>query len=194
MGTPIMYKATPLNEGLLTLLNQKNEENDMLRIETNQLMQKIQTNEIELKPESEESEFVITSELNLYSKHFEEQIKAGQSTEDFIATTAAFKKLLSNDYENFKMLLGRGVKIRVITEMEVREAPSVHSKIKELGKTRLFKLKFFKKDAPVCMAIIDNKAVNCQISTDLLPNLWSNNPQILKIVSGYFEWLWSKAK
>jgi sugar-specific transcriptional regulator TrmB len=194
LGTPIMYKGTPLKEGILTLLKQKNEENDMLKIETNQLLSKIQENEIEVKPEAEESEFVITSELNLFSKRFEDQIKVGQATENFVSTTVAFKKLLTSEYETFKTLLGKGVKIRVITEMEIREDPSVQSKIKELKKNQLFKLKFTKHDAPLCMAIIDNKTVNCQTSDELVPNLWSNNTQILKVVSGYFEWLWSKAK
>jgi sugar-specific transcriptional regulator TrmB len=193
LGTPIMYKAVPLKGGLLTLLEQKSEENDLLKIQTNELLRKIQDSEIEVKPELEESEFIITSELNLFSKHFEAQIKAGSVKEEFIATAPVFKKLLINEYENFRSLLERGVKIWVLTEKGIREDPSVRSKIKELKKNRLFRLKYVN-EVPVCLAIIDNKAVNCQISTDLLPNLWSNNPQMLKIFSGYFELQWNKTR
>jgi sugar-specific transcriptional regulator TrmB len=193
IGTPIMYKAIPLKEGFLTLLKQKNEENCTLEIETDQLLQRIKENEIEVKPEFEESEFIITSEANLYSKHFETQIKAGEASLDFIVTTEAFKKLLSNDYENFLTLLTKGVTIRIVTEIKASEENSIRGKIKELKKNNL-KLKYTKKDAPLCMVIIDNKAVNCQISDQLVPNLWSNNAQLLKIVRGYYEWLWNKAK
>jgi len=192
LGTPIMYKALPLKEGFLKLLQQKTEENDMLKIQTDELVKKIQNTKIEAKLETEESEFIIISEINLLSKHFEDQLKAGLSKEKFIVTAPLFKKLLINDYEKFKILLERGVKIYILTEKGTDDDPNVQSKIRELKKNQLFKLKYTKK-VPACFAIINDRSVICQISAaELLPNLWSNNPQILKIFSGYFQLLWNK--
>ena len=192
LGTPIMYKALPLKEGFLKLLQQKTEENDLLRIQTDELVKKkIQNTKIEAKIETEESEFIIISEINLLSKHFEDQLKARLSNEKFIVTAPLFKKLLINEYEKFKILLERGVNIFILTEKGTDD-PSVQSKVRELKKNRLFKLKYTKK-VPACFAIINDRSVICQISAaELLPNLWSNNPQILKIFSGYFQLLWNK--
>ena len=100
--------------------------------------------------------------------------------------------MLIKEYEKFKILLERGVKIYILTEKGTDDDPNVQSKIRELKKNQLFKLKYTKK-VPACFAIINDRSAICQISAaELLPNLWSNNPQILKIFSGYFQLLWNK--
>lgn len=44
------------------------------------------------------------------------------------------------------------------------------------------------------MLISDNSKLNTQISDGAVPSLLSNNKQVVKIATAYFETLWNKAE
>lgn len=44
------------------------------------------------------------------------------------------------------------------------------------------------------MAIFDNKEVNIRVSDTLVPFLWTNNPNVVKLAEIYFENMWNNAQ
>jgi sugar-specific transcriptional regulator TrmB len=189
---PTMYKASPLKEGLSILLQQKTEEHGELQKKTKALLSNFQENNIGIALEREDLQFVIASEKKLFLKRFEKAINAGQMSEDFIGTAAGFKNMLSCNLQDFKRAMGRGVKIRAITE-KAENQESIPRIVQDLKKNPLFKLKYTSDQCPVSMMICDNKEVNIHISDRPESSLCSNNPHVVKLAAICFESLWNKA-
>ena len=89
-----------------------------------------------------------------------------------------------------------GIKIRVITDKPDDEK-SVSDTIRHLKKYPAFKIRY-SLDPPTAIILVSDKEeawVSTCAKTELTKgcSLWTNNPCILSILQGYFEFLWLKS-
>ena len=120
-------------------------------------------------------------------------IDAAQKSECVLCTKEdARKGSLFYHFQHIKSAIKRGVKIRLLTDKAEDEA-IITKYAKELTKTPFFERKYIDAPVPVSMIIFDDREVNIRLSTNVVPSLWSNNSEVVKIAAGYFDELWSKA-
>ncbi len=192
IATPTMYQAIPLRISLLTLIQQKIEENAELQKKAKALIYDFEENNSGIELKEDEPQFIITSERSIFRKRIAESTDAAQTSTDAIYSLEGFRAILFNHRKYLKRALRRGVKIRVIIEKP--ENQQLTKRIAhDLMKDPSFKLKYTSAHAPVCMVIFDSKEVNVRISDGAVPSLWSNNPNIVNLAVSYFDELWNKA-
>jgi sugar-specific transcriptional regulator TrmB len=187
LSNPTKYKAVPLKLGLSTLLQQKTQENTELLEETKALLSHIPEKTANHR-DKDDSQFIITSEFKLFSKRLNKSISDTKSSIDFVMP----QRVLYEHAQQFKKAMERGVKIRVVLTM-VDKSQLVQETVGNLNKNLFFQLKYTPEQV-VCMLISDNNELNTQISDGAVPSLLSNNKQVVKIATTYFEALWDKAQ
>jgi sugar-specific transcriptional regulator TrmB len=191
IAKPTMYKATPLNKGLSTLLQNKTENHIELQKKTNTLINNFKKDNRGIKLQENESQFIITSEKSLFHKKIKNGIDAAQTSVDTIYSREGFKALLFHHRQCIKRAMNRGVKIRVITEKPENQT-SVLRTVQDLTANPLFKLKYASSFSQIGMVIFDNKEVHLRIADGAVPSFWSNHPNLVKLSASYFEGLWNK--
>jgi sugar-specific transcriptional regulator TrmB len=192
LGRPTIYKALPLKEGLSSLLQRRTEENVELQRKTKALVQNLQEIDLGNTFSDENFQFIITSEKTLFRKRFETCVNLAKTKIDIILTKHVFGEMVFHHLQSFENAKRKGVEIRVITNGDkdgtIPEEPQV------LTNNHLFKVKYLPTHVPVTMAIFDDNELNMRISDDLVPNLWSDNPMIVKLAKNYFNEIWNKKR
>jgi len=189
---PTLYKALPLKEGLSILIQRRTKKNLELQNKTRALIQNLQKDNLRNTVQEENSQFIITSETTLFRKRIDRCIQKAQTSIDIVISPKIFDGMIFYHFKNLKKALGKSVKIRVTTEKIEKETPPRN--IGVFKKNPFFICKYLFSSIPVTMALFDNKEVNIRISDNLVPNLWSNNPEIVKLAASYFDEMWNRAK
>jgi|GEM_PF-1415706 sugar-specific transcriptional regulator TrmB len=191
VSNPTMYESVSLKQGFSMLLSQKTQENTDLQIETQALLNSIQEENF-TKFSEKESQLVITSEIRLFTKKFDQALRETQRTIDLVCINRDFPKLLFNHLQGFKEAMNKGVRIRMVIEkVEIQSFIEIFEGLK---RSPLFSLKYTSEHTPVCMLICDDRKVTMQLSDAVVPSLFSNNRQIVKVASSHFKRLWSEAE
>jgi sugar-specific transcriptional regulator TrmB len=193
IGTPILYKATPLKEGSLMLLQKRTKEHTTLQEKIKLLLNSNQEGNINTIFHEENSQFIITSERKLFLKKMEKSASEVQLSENDILPSDGVKTMLFYHSQSLKRAMARGVKIRIITERSEGKSTRNEQAIK---KNPLFELKYSSTPIPVVMVIFDSKEVNIRVSDRdaVVPSLWTNNPNVVKLAEIYFENTWNNAQ
>ena len=189
---PTKYKATPIKIGFSTLLQQRIIHDAELQKKTSELLKSLQEDKIKKEPTSEESQFIITSEMSLLFKKLMKSTQDSKISIDSLGSWASFEGVVSEGVKEFKKAMERGVKIRSITEKPDDEK-ILNRCIKTLRKNPLYELRFVSTPAPSTLVIIDKKELNIGISNNAVCSLWSNNPAIVALAINYFEDIWHRA-
>lgn len=116
IATPTLYKATPLKEGSFTLFQKRTEEHTALQEKIKLLSDNDKERDINAIVDEETSQFIITSERNLFLKKMEKAISELQLSDNTVIKSDGLKTMLFYHYQQLKRAMGRGVKIRIITE------------------------------------------------------------------------------
>ncbi len=201
LAAPIRYQAIPLKSGMAVLFQNKTKEYHELKNKTTSALNTLQERDaIEVfqnEPKDEEDQLLITSETTLLLKKLEKENRTAQKSIDTSGTWKELKPALYNYLQwEFRKIMKKGVKIRVITE-EHEKDKSIQRTIKALEKDPLFKIRYVTAPIMLRTAIYDKKHVNMYLGTsseDLVPSLWSNNSRLVKIMSDNFEELWNTAR
>ena len=187
-----MYKATPIKEGLSTLLQNKKEE----YIETEKQVKKMVNNFCENEKQNispENSQFIITSKLTLVFKMHEKLADKAKKSIAWIAPLKISEKTLFHNQPYLKQAIGRGVKIRIIAEKVKGEEND--EKAKSLSENSLFELRYLPETAiDFGMHIFDRQEVTLAISGKPIPSLWTNNAHVTNLAEAYFEKMWNNAQ
>jgi sugar-specific transcriptional regulator TrmB len=189
---PNLYTALPLKEGLTLLIQERKEESYELEKKTRGLMQNLEYNHLRKAFQEENDQFVITSSLKLFRKRFEKYIQAAQSRVDVILSSKVLKGMLFHHSKCLQSSMAQGLKIRVLIEKAKERKEPID--IEAFEKNSLFVAKHVFVSAPITMALFDEKEVSIRISKDLVPSLWSNNPEIVQLAASYFNEMWNKAE
>jgi sugar-specific transcriptional regulator TrmB len=190
IAKPTIYRATPIKDGLSVLLQNRQKETSDLKKKTASLMKTFHAQNVKTAHQTEEPQFILTSELTRFIRMHEKLYLKTQKSTD--AIFPFFPTITTKNFDvipQFKKMTTRGVKIRLITQME-KEASK---KLQGLEKNPLFEIKYLKAPPHFGMHIFDKKEVTLEVSMqDFLPSLWSNNPTVVELAVNYFNELWSK--
>jgi sugar-specific transcriptional regulator TrmB len=191
LGRPTIYMALPLKEGLTLLIQRRKMENTELEKKTNALIQNLPDEDTEKDFQKANSKFIITSEVALFRKRFERFIQTAQSKIDVVASPVVLEGMLFHHFEELKEALAKGVEIRLITEKTDNRTTLRNMEVYK--KKQLLKIKHLVTSVPVTMALFDGKEVNLRLSKELVPSLWTNNPEVVKLAASYFEDMWRRS-
>lgn len=185
-----VYTAVRLREGVLGLLQQKVEENAVLQEKTHKLIESFDEDFAGAAFREVHSQFEVTSEREVLLQKASASTNAARKSQDAILWSAGFKVMFSYGAQDVKGALGRGVRIRVITEEP--ENPQAARDMLCGFEHPLLTVKYVPSPVPICMMIFDDKEVHLRITEDLVPSFWSNNPHIINLSRTYFDEIWNK--
>lgn len=197
IGKPTMYKATPMKQGYHLLLESKKQRHLELQRNAMKVINSLdESNNFKPTPEDVKPQFVINYSEELLAKWFHEITNSVQTNLDVMCKWKFLRFKLFNEGQNFRGVVGRNVKIRIITEKRENDK-SVQKIVENLRQNPLFEMRFLFEPLPVEMTISDETEGGLCTAPPPdnrgVPCLWSNQPQFLKVLSGYFESMWEKA-
>jgi sugar-specific transcriptional regulator TrmB len=190
IGKPTTYIATPLRDTLAVLLEKQQEKVSDLLTKQNWLINNFHMDKgSEKKDYENDAQFMITSEITLFSKLAEKLLAKSQESIDIIVP------FVSHEFARYWLQLNDAIakkpslKVRLITEKkeQMKMLP------RELLETPNFKLKYAKDHFQFGVTIFDRKETMIAISENGLPSLWSNNQCIVSLVNNNFNLMWQKA-
>jgi sugar-specific transcriptional regulator TrmB len=192
IGTPILYKATPLKEGSSMLLQKRTNEHTTLQEKIKVLLNSDQERNINSMVHEETLQFIITSERKLFVKRLEKAFLEAKTCE-MIFPARGLKSMLFNSFQCLKMAIKKGTKIRIITEKT--EGTLISNKLQTLKKNPLFEIKFASSPIDCGIIIFNNEEVNMRISSSgEVPSLYTDSPQLVKVAQMIFEGMWNDAQ
>jgi sugar-specific transcriptional regulator TrmB len=190
IANPTMYKTVPLKNGLSMLLQQRRKEHAELQKKTKTLLNSFQMNNNETILQEDEPQFIITSEKDLLMERLGKALDSAQTSQDVICSEEGACAGFFYHRQHIKRAIKRGVQIRLITD-KTGNAEAIPRDLQEL---KNFECKYTSAPVPVSILIFDHKEVNIRMSTDMVPSLWSNNSEIVKLSTNYFDEMWKKAQ
>jgi sugar-specific transcriptional regulator TrmB len=191
IGKPITYKVTPLRDALGILLERQQEKVADLQTKQDWMMTHFCfDNQGEKRSCEDDSQFMITSELTLFSSVHQ---KLFLKTEESIDISVPF---ISEKFLKYWVQLGdviakkKKLKVRVIAPENSKEVKMLPRKLLDAPN---FQLKLAKDPFAFGLTIFDRKETTIAISEKGLPSLWSNNPSIVSLAKNNFDVLWKRA-
>jgi sugar-specific transcriptional regulator TrmB len=192
---PMLYRPTPLKQGYSLLLENQYQKHIELEKQTKNVIKNLDDLEVQMIEEPD-FQFMINHSEHLLTKWFDELIHSTQETLDVMCGWRAVNSGFPFDTQDVKLMLKRNVKIRVITD-ENADLSAIQRMLVANEKNNLFDVHFVD-EVPVEMAISDRKQVGLNITLPStskgVPSLWSNHPQFLRVMVGYYESFWEKTR
>lgn len=191
---PAVFKASPIEETLLSLVQRRIEETSELQTKAMEMLRNFKQNSARENVEEEEAQFVLIPgrEASLQRR----RKKTSNAQRSIVAVTSwnRFPRGLYTYAEEVKKALDRGVEIRFVTD-KPESQDSIPKVMANLMKNPSFKIRYTTTPIAAIIAVYDEKEVYLFTSapTDSAesPALWSNNPSLLKLAQKYFEIMWS---
>ena len=188
ISSPATYRATPLENGFSALLNRKSEEYIQLQKRAKLLFDNFTVHSA-VEPQEKTSQFEITSEKNLFFSRVEKELKRTEKSLDIICSNEGIRIIASQAVEEFERAMEKGIRIRVLTDE--CETVAASKSILLLKSDPNFELRLLPGPSSVGFAIFDCKEVNIGISAMIVPSLWTNNDNVVKLAEIYFESMWN---
>ncbi len=188
----IMYKATPIKDGLSLLL--QNKKRDYVETEK-QIKDTFATFPETLdKSKLKDVQFTITSEFNHLIKMHEKLAAGSKRSIDMAIPFVINQKMVLEDMRYVARAVKRGVRIRFISRETNSEAN--RGDIEPLSKEPLLGFKYLPEpDIRFGMHIFDNREITLAVAEKTpMPSLWTNSPHVVELASAYFESMWNNAK
>ena len=193
--TPTKFKATPIQEVITILMDQKTKETYELRLETKEFLKKFKT---EVKPtiQAEENQFILIPRKKAAINKRKKEIDATKKSIDCLISFKRLESTAKTCIAERKKALERGVKIRVVTEKPENEK-SIPKIIQDFNKYPSFRVRYLLDPPSAILTIYDRKEL--LITTSAKPDrgespaLWSNNPSLLSVINDFYEILWITA-
>jgi sugar-specific transcriptional regulator TrmB len=195
IGKPMVYRPTPLKQGYNLLLEDQSQKHIELEKQAKNIIKNLDDLEVQMIRERD-PQFMINHSEQLLTKWFDELIHSTQETLDVMCGWRAVNLAFPFDTQDIKLMLKRDVKIRLITD-ENADLSAIQRMLVANEKNILFDVHFVD-EVPVEMAISDRKQVGLNIALPStikgVPSLWSNHPQFLRVMVGYYESFWEKTQ
>jgi sugar-specific transcriptional regulator TrmB len=186
-----VYKATPIKEGILILLENKKKRYAEIEKKSRLLLNSSLDTDFQ-DSQAENQQFIITSESTLFRMRFEKSFLEAKTCEMMIPAIG-LKYTLFYFFECIKTALKKGAKIRIITEKT--EDETINKKLRSLEKNPLFEIRFTSPSRiNFAITVFNDKEVNLCISTNSeIPSLYSNNVQAVGEAQMLFESIWNNS-
>ena len=190
VNKPTMYKATPVNEALSILLQNRKEELAELQKKTTSLINNFQEKKAKT-PQEDRIQFIITSEITRFLKMHKSLTQQAQTSIDGIIHFRVSQPKFHEALSTLKGAIRRGIKIRLVAEHV--EKQFIPPEVQWLEKHALFELKYAATTIHFGMFIFDKEEVTLATTIGGLPSLWSNNPNVVKLANSYFNEMWNRS-
>ncbi len=191
ISKPTVFRAIPLEKGFSMLLNKRTNEYSELKKKAKTVFDKISVSDLKSDMNEESTQFVITSEKGLFFRKVREDIEETQSSVKIIYTKERMSTIMFHTGEQLEKATGRGIRIQALTTK--KEGITTDRNIQLLKKNPSFEFRFIE-DVQVGLIMFDNKEVNIRIAHTIVPSLWTNNRNVVKLAEIYFENIWKKAQ
>jgi sugar-specific transcriptional regulator TrmB len=186
IAAPTRYRPVTLEDGLSLLMDLRSREFQDMQIKAKMVLK----NFVAQEPEYLENvpQFRITSARSLFIKRIKEGIAQAENSIDLIYDDSLLRAIVFDTIDDFERAISRGVKIRAITMAEGEQA--MDRNLEALTKKPYFMLHFAKEEVTVGLAIFDDKEVEFRTTQNIVPTLWTNNRNIVKLAQVYFNSMW----
>lgn len=186
IANPTIFKPVPLENGLTLMMQKKTEEFKDLQNKA-----KVMLDNFNIKRQGDHSvdtsRFVITSERKLFFRKVRNDIAETKASIDIIYGKERMTTFTFYTIEELRKALQRRVKIRALTN---KAGKTVDRHIQSLMDDQSFEAKFLPDNVPVGLVIFDNKEVNILTEDKIVPSLWTNNHNVLRLSQIYFDSMW----
>jgi len=190
---PFMFRATPLECVITTMLKLKAEEISKLQIKTEELLRDFENSQKRETLEADKPQIILIPERRPLLERAKKELESFKNSLDTISSWKKGINWISSHYDLFMKALDRNAKIRFI--IEKTEESRFPRFVEELQNNPLFQIKTIQALPPACIAIYDQKIlfIDTSVKTTFIesPVLWSNNSNIVGMAQIYFETLWS---
>jgi sugar-specific transcriptional regulator TrmB len=198
LTTPTTYKATPIQQTITTLLQNKNKEQNQLQKKTQTLLNDLKNSQTEKQPQQEENtQFTIIPQKEAIIQKLKEGAKKAQTSIDVVTSPKRFSSAMLELAQLHKKALGRGVKIQIVTQKHTLQH-AVLKIMQMLQKNPDFKVRYFPNPPEAIITIIDKKEAFVTMSATAhlkeAAALQSNNPCFVALAQNYFQNKWDKAQ
>ncbi len=197
--TQTMFKAIPLQDALLMLLERRVKETSELQARARELLSNFKENSSKTTLQQEEAQFVLISEKEWSLKKRKEVVETAQTSIDVVTPWKRYVAARFVHAEENKKAVERGVRIRFITKKPENEASL--GRAKEIAHAFVenpsIEVRYSRTPIITAVAMWDNKEVVVfTVPKAVLgesPALWSSNPNLVHLVQNYFETIWNAA-
>jgi sugar-specific transcriptional regulator TrmB len=179
--------VVPLRKGVLGLLQQKVEKDAVLQEKACRLIDDLEDGFGGVGVVDVDAQFEVTSDLSVFHQKASASADGVRKSQDVILDLAGFRVLLAHGKQDVKDALGRGVRVRVITEEPENPEEDTFG-----FEHPLLTVKYVQAPVSISMMLYDDKEVHLRITEENVPSFWSNNPHILNLAKTYFDENWSK--
>ena len=195
--TPIRFRAIPIEKGVEALLHRKTQEYEILKKDSELLLNAFSSKENTKEIQTEDSLFVLIPKKEAVIKR---QIEAVQETKKSIDVVLSWNRFYHGTElfdQHYKKAIDRKVYVRFIVE----NPPSEKLKDEALSthNNDFCKMRFIKENPKAIFGIYDQKKLMllvdpvCDVPGSS-PSLWTNNQSLIGLIHDYFDNLWEKAE
>ena len=189
---PLRFRGIPVKQGVSFLLKQKIQETRKMKTKAEDIIKNFHLENKYNKVQNIKPNFVLIPKDAAITKRREE-IENAEIEIDVITSWKRCPWIIFTFEDIAKKALARGVKIRGIIETS-KELDQIEEQIHEFKKYPNFELRYILKTSNGALGIFDNKRAIVITSTSVglaeTPDLWTDNPCFLSILSDYFEIKW----
>ncbi len=198
IDSPIRFKAIPLTEGLLMLMERKKRADVEVISKAQRILEEASITSSAYKEVSEDGEqkTLIVPPGDHLSHLMRRRLAGVQKSYDAVTFLDEFDLNLKSNFRTYRQLLTQGVKMRMIVEN--LEEKHYYSKILvRLLDNPNFKVRYVFTRIPACFGLYDER--NLRISVAKKPNLcessafWSTASVFVALAKSYFDSIWSQA-
>ncbi len=195
ISSPNRYRPVSLAEALSILFDRRQQEDSLIRTETERLLSESSSVDIGEPFEKEEPKTLLIPSGKHLSNLMHERLANLRSNYDGISYFEEFERRLNLYYEEYKRLLVRGVRIRFVLENpEGKQLPS--KLLDSLIASSNFEVTFVRSRVHACISIYDDKEVQLSVARRIdlcaASAYWSNSPVFVALAKSYFDSLWAR--
>ncbi|MGD9131497.1 MAG: helix-turn-helix domain-containing protein [Candidatus Bathyarchaeota archaeon] len=197
IGIPTRWRATPLEDGLSLLLENRKKETSELQTKTTEIINLIRENKKRAGLQKDEYQFVIMPGKNAHLKWLKNRSKDIQKTNDSILTWSDHKTITFYHDNELKEQLNRGVKTRLIIYVSENEK-TLYKNDQTFRNNPNYQKAFIFTPPIVLGGLLDKKqlilATEQNNPIQRSENVFlSNSPFLTALFQNYFEQLWKTA-
>jgi sugar-specific transcriptional regulator TrmB len=192
---PSRFKAVPLEESIVFLLNRKKTEYDDLLGKSELLIRSVKEKAVDEKPlEAIEPHFTMIPQREMIVKRINEAICRSEKNVDiYLSWKRLVNGFTSVFIENCERAWKRGVHFRIVVESPQEDV--ARKQAMQFNKKSPFcSIRFLPGKTKTVTGIYDQKEVFIIVNPeeDILdsPALWSNNQSLITAIQEYFDLLW----
>jgi hypothetical protein len=193
VNKPLQYEATPLDNGLMILLQRQKERVGKLEHKKKWIIDNLQIKHNRVCPSEEDHQLIVISEITIWFNLYRKIIERTKETIAVLLPVIGVPSRLHLLWRDVKedLTVKQPLMIRLITQFP-RGSNQPPQSILDHG---IFKTRYLEDSISFGMHVYDKREFTMSISPNSgLPSLWSNNPNMVTMAQNNFECLWNKAK